>query len=267
MDYKTLAEELTNTVHVAGKAILDIYKSDFSVEIKQDNSPVTLADQAAEDIILKDLEHICPEIPVISEEAAADGHIPKVSERFFLVDPLDGTKEFINKRDEFTVNIGLIENNKPTFGIVYAPALQTIYFSTSPSQAHKATLNSEEDFLLRDLSDICTLPFDSEALTVVTSRSHMNEATQDYLKSYNVVSTKGAGSSLKFCLVAEGEAHIYPRLGPTMEWDTAAGHAVLNAAGGTVTREDGTPFLYAKKEENFKNPNFIAWSEFKAEFL
>lgn len=262
MDYNTLAEKLLHTSFEAGKAIMKIYRQDFDVERKGDDSPVTEADRVAESIILEALSNAAPDIPVVAEEAASEGRIPDVKDRFFLVDPLDGTKEFINKRDEFTVNIGLIDNGTPVFGVVYAPALKRIFYTTSPNEVYCADLDAEADqFELTNSRKISTNTPSNEGFVVVASRSHMTEETKTFLDKYKVLSTKSAGSSLKFCLLAAGEADLYPRMGPTMEWDTAAGHAVLHVAGGNVVKEDGSPLLYGKNSEGFKNPYFIAWGQ------
>ncbi len=262
MQYDALFQKLVKTAHESGKVILDIYKQDFAVDVKKDNSPVTEADQKAEAIILKALKNAAPDIPVVAEEAASAGHIPDVGSRFFLVDPLDGTKEFINKRDEFTVNIGLIEDRVPRFGIVFAPALNRIYYTLSEQDAFVADLDSNnEECELKNIQKIETAKPSSEGYIVVASRSHMNKETESFLEKFQVLSTKSSGSSLKFCLLATGEADLYPRLSPTMEWDTAAGHAVLNAAGGRVVKEDGSPFLYGKTDVAYKNSGFIAWGK------
>ncbi len=261
MNKTELFLSLINTAHEAGKAIMEIYTNDFQVENKEDGSPVTKADQASEDIILKALQNKAPQIPIISEEAASVGNIPEVSKTFFLVDPLDGTKEFINKRDEFTINIALIENNIPTYGLIYAPAIQEIYYTTTKSDVFQAKLDSNlPKCTLEQKIQIKTKSPSDQGLTVVTSRSHLNEATKKYLDKYKIHKCTAAGSSLKFCLIAKGTADFYPRLSPTMEWDTAAGHAILQAAGGIVLCEDDTPLLYGKTDKNFKNSGFLAWA-------
>ncbi len=262
MQYDDLFQNLIQTAHHAGKVILEIYRQDFAVDIKNDNSPVTEADKKAEEIILKALKNAAPDIPVVAEESASDGTIPNIGNSFFLVDPLDGTKEFINKRDEFTVNIGLIVDGIPRFGIVFAPAMKRIFYTLSEQDAFTAELDSDTQAPeLVNNRRIKTAPPSSEGYVVVASRSHMNDETKAFLDNFKVASTKSAGSSLKFCLLAAGEADLYPRLGPTMEWDTAAGHAVLNAAGGRVVKEDGSAFLYGKTDVGFKNTNFIAWGK------
>jgi 3'(2'), 5'-bisphosphate nucleotidase len=244
----------------AGRAILEVYLSGPNVAYKSDSSPVTEADERAEAIILSGLAAAFPEIPVVAEEAAAAGRIPDVEGRsFFLVDPLDGTKEFINRRDDFTVNIALIENGAPTVGIVYAPAKRVAY---TGAQGQASKLDITEDLTIAGRTVIaCRAP--AEDLTAVASRSHNSPETEAFLAEKGVVSTKSVGSSLKFCLVAEGEADVYPRFGRTMEWDTAAGDAVLRAAGGVTVDIDGAPFRYGKTKQafdsDFANGHFIAW--------
>lgn len=246
----------------AGAEIMRLYDNGFAVETKSDASPVTEADRAAEAIILKWLAALTPDIPVVAEEEEAAGRLPDIGQRFFLVDPLDGTKEFISRNGEFTVNIALIENGIPTAGVVYAPALGRIFWGSENTGAFTGEIvNGHID----NTRPIHVRPAPSEGLLAIGSRSHGAQETQDWLKAYKVSDFVSAGSSLKFCLLATGEADIYPRLGRTMEWDTAAGHAVLNAAGGKVTRLDGSPFLYGKRNQpqdtDFANPNFVAFGD------
>ena len=237
------------------------YANGVTASIKDDNSPVTIADDDAERIILDGLKQVAPDIPVISEEAASAGHIPEFSDRFFLVDPLDGTKEFLNKNGEFTVNIALIENRVPTVGVVYAPAKNRIFYASGPGQAFEqhVTANAEGSLEKAPVAQhICARKPDDDGLVVIVSRTHRDHKTEEYLDHYNVKEFLAAGSSLKFCLIAAGEADLYPRHGRTMEWDTAAGHAVLAAAGGSVTELDGQPLLYGKSERGLDNPHFVA---------
>ncbi len=241
----------------AGAEIMRVYASDFAVERKSDASPVTEADGAAEKVILEGLARIAPGIPVIAEEEAAAGRIPETGNRFFLVDPLDGTKEFISRNGEFTVNIALIENGEPIRGAVYAPALGKLYWGARGEGAYVAEVVDGVLGASRPIGVRLTPP---EGLTAVGSRSHGSAETQDYLKAYRVNTFVAAGSSLKFCLVAEGTADIYPRMGPTMQWDTAAGDAVLRAAGGRVETLDGRLLSYGKTDGNFANPYFVAFA-------
>lgn len=217
------------------------YNSDYDVEIKSDNSPVTQADIEANDYIVKELKEHFPDIAIVSEEGAKpvqDGG------KFFLVDPLDGTKGFIAKTGQFTVNIGLIENNKPIAGVIYVPVTDDLYFG----DGKKAFKNGEE---------IRCRKIPAEGAVVIASKSHRTQETDDFIEELGIKNIVSAASSLKFCLVAEGTADIYPRFGRTMEWDTAAGQAILESAGGAVYDLDGEPFGYAKNDI-FENGYFIA---------
>lgn len=261
-EYHDLALALVKMAHDAGRAILPHYHSEVAVSHKGDESPVTAADTVAEAIILDALAALRPDIPVIAEESASAGQLPDIENAFFLVDPLDGTREFINQRDEFTVNIALIVNGRPCMGVVYAPALGSLYVTLDRAHSYETRVDPEAV-----LADPAALPFNEirvreanmDALTVVASRSHSDEQTEAFLQKYNVADKQPAGSSIKFCKVARGDADLYPRFGRTMEWDTAAGDAVLCAAGGSVTATDGTAFLYGKENEGFANPGFICW--------
>jgi 3'(2'), 5'-bisphosphate nucleotidase len=245
-----MLEALTPLIRDAGKVIMDIYATDFDVAQKGDASPVTQADQRAEDVILAGLKLIAPDIPVVAEEAVSAGHIPDVSDRFFLVDPLDGTKEFISRNGEFTVNIALIEQGRPVLGLVYAPAIGRMFTGAAGLGAWLEDAQGKRAIACRAVP--------AEGLTVVASRSHGDETALDaFLNGRKVASRTNAGSSLKLCLVAAGEADLYPRLGRTMEWDIAAGDAVLRAAGGKVTVvADGADLRYGKP--GFDNPHFAA---------
>jgi len=201
-------------------------------------------------------------VTVVAEEAVSAEGLPPVGDVFFLVDPLDGTREFVEGRGEFTINIALIERGNPVFGVVYAPVLSRLYMTLGPNRACAAKLAPSAPALsLADcgLHDIRARNARPEGLTALASRSHNSPETAEWLSRYRIAECRQAGSSLKFCVIAEGEADIYPRFGPTAEWDTAAGHAVLLAAGGRVTTVDGAPLTYGKAEQRFLNPNFIAW--------
>lgn len=226
------------------------YANMGEVMVKDDKSPLTKADLEIDAFLHEQLEKTFPNIPIVTEERAQSHDLDVTSGNFILVDPIDGTKEFINKRDEFTVNIGLIENFSPTAGIVCAPALDMIYLGTVKNGAEKISLTNGSS------EKIQTRKPDNSALAAVASRSHLTSETEAFIDANSISDLKNAGSSLKFCLLANGEADIYPRFGPTMEWDTAAGHAVLVAAGGLVANLDATLFKYAKSE--FRNPYFIA---------
>jgi len=233
----------------AGAAIMAIYDGDHSVEFKEDKSPLTAADKASHNVIAAGLKQHFPGIPILSEEGR---DIPweerKGWERFWLVDPLDGTKEFIKRNGEFTVNIALIEGNAPVLGVVYVPALDRLYCGVVGEGAFiREGSGAPEPIGVRSVPPA--------GLTVVMSRSHPSPELDDYLRDIPVAEALAVGSSLKLCAVAEGKADLYPRLGPTMEWDTAAGQAVVHAAGGKVARMDGSPLEYNK--ENLLNPYFL----------
>ena len=232
----------------AGDKILEYYYTDIQVRQKIDTSPVTEADEKAEDIILKGLAKFTPQIPAIGEESYSAGKRQNINNGvFWLVDALDGTKEFINKRAEFTVNIALINDGISIFGIVHAPALARTFWGSALGAFHK----DKEGHIKK----ITTRTTPKDGITVVSSRSH-REGEEDLLVDYKVKNTINLGSSLKLCLIAAGEADLYPRHGPTSEWDIAAGHAILTAAGGSLTQIDGSPFLYGK--DTILNPSFIA---------
>lgn len=253
-----LLDQLISIAIEAGREAMRIYESGFSVDRKQDASPVTEADRRCEAIILKGLADAAPEIPVLAEESAADGKIPALGAQFFLVDPLDGTKEFINRTGEFTVNIALVRDRRPVLGVVYAPAAGRLYAGATGAGAFRIDIG--EDGAPGPRKPIRTRRAPESGLVAVVSRSHRSPETDDFLKTLDIADFAAAGSSLKFCLVAEGAADVYPRLGRTMEWDTAAGQAVLEAAGGRVVAHPaGEPLAYAKSERGFDNPHFVAW--------
>ena len=229
--------------------MLKVYATDFDVRYKADASPLTRADEEAEALIVTALAALTPEVPVVCEEAAASGTPRDLGQRFWLVDPLDGTKEFVSRNGEFTVNIALIEGGSPVLGVVLAPALGRLYTGVANGIAFV-----EERGARRPIA--CRTP-PAEGIAVVSSRSHADPAAlQAFLGARRVARSVSAGSSLKFCLVACGEADLYPRLGRTMEWDTAAGHAVLAAAGGSVLEMNGSGLTYGKA--GFANPPFVA---------
>ncbi|MFC3150004.1 3'(2'),5'-bisphosphate nucleotidase CysQ [Litoribrevibacter euphylliae] len=235
----------------AGNAIMEIYQKDFSIYEKSDNSPLTEADLAAHKIIVEALEKEFPEIPVLSEESnGIEYDNRKQWEMFWLVDPLDGTKEFIKKNDEFTVNIALIQQGKPILGVVYGPALETIYAGAVGLGATKEVNGRVNEISVRSL--------EKDSWVLVGSRSHRGEQMDEYLKNFAEYEFISKGSSLKLCMVAEGVADLYPRLGPTSEWDTAAAHAVVVAAGGVVNDKEGRSLQYNK--ENILNPWFFVHS-------
>ncbi len=249
-DHARLVAGLIAAAEVAGAEIMAIYRSDFAVRDKADASPVTAADEQAERLILAALAELAPGLPVVAEESVAAGRLPDISGgRFFLVDPLDGTREFISRNGEFTVNIALIEAGRPTLGVVHLPALGETYWSAGDGTAWRRQDGGAPERIA------CRKPA-ADGLVVVASRSHRDAKTDDYLAQFQVKQLISAGSSLKLCRLAEGAADMYPRLGRTMEWDIAAGHAVLLAAGGTVTTLDGATLGYGKP--GLDNPHFVA---------
>ena len=245
-----MTDTLTRLAREAGAAIMAVYDSpDFGVRAKADDSPVTEADLAADRVIVAGLEAAFPDIPVVTEERA-DSHDLGQARTHFLVDPLDGTKEFVHRRGDFTVNIALIENGVPVAGVVYAPAIGRLFRTDHGGGAVEETADGPVPLTVAAADD--------SALRVVASKSHRDAATDAWIARYAVADFKSAGSSLKFCLLAAGEADLYPRLGRTMEWDTAAADAVLRAAGGQVVRlDDGTPLRYGKPDR--ANPFFVAY--------
>lgn len=257
MTYDSLIPVIRKLALQAGDRIMQIYESDdFEVKVKSDASPVTEADEAADALISAGLRAAFPDILLVTEEQAAS-HSEK-GDTFLIVDPLDGTKEFINRRGDFTVNIALVENGVPTRGVVYAPARGRMFYTRADGQAVEETgaLDKEQP---GEVNPITVSKPDNSALLIVASKSHRDQATEDYIGKYSVSDSRSAGSSLKFCLVATGEADLYPRVGRTMEWDTAAGHAVLAGAGGHVVRfDDHSPLTYGK--DGYANPFFLAFA-------
>lgn len=258
-DSAALVPALETVAIAAGREIMRIYEKGCDFNTKADDSPVTEADHAAEAIIVAALRRITPDTPVVAEEEISAGHVPgDLGALFYLVDPLDGTKEFISRNGDFTVNIALIENGVPTVGVVYAPVHGRLFLG-SPAGAEEVSVDQDGKVLAR-------LPIRCRAslkqLTAVASRSHRTVQTDDYLAQFDVSDCVSVGSSLKFGLLARGEADIYPRFSRTMEWDTAAGDAVLRAAGGITVTTDGKPLLYGKRNQphdaDFANPDFIA---------
>jgi 3'(2'), 5'-bisphosphate nucleotidase len=262
LDYRNLALSILSVAQQAGVAILDIYRSAPNVRYKTDHSPVTDADHAAEAIIVEALAKLMPGIPVIAEEQAAAGRIPAIDGPFFLVDPIDGTKEFLKGNGEFTVNIALIIKAIPIFGLIYAPDKSDCYLTLEPGRAVRCALHPAHSPSLHQ--DVDFLPLTGEAaagrpLTAIVSRSHPRPEALAFLERLGDPRKLLLGSSLKFGVLARGEADVYPRFGPTSEWDTAAGHALVDATGGCVVTTGGKPLLYGKKESGFTNPAFIAW--------
>ena len=257
MDRNALVSAMRRLSIEAGRAIMEVYdRDDMEVRKKADASPVTEADEAADRVISAGLRADFPEFPLVTEEQSAT-HSQSVR-TFLIVDPLDGTKEFVKRRGDFTVNIALVEDGIPTLGVVYAPAKKRMFLTDPEGGAVEESGDFDPD-TQGEMRPIHVSSPDNAALRVVASKSHRDKATDDYIARYSVDDMVSAGSSLKFCLVAAGEADFYPRLGPTMEWDTAAGHAVLTAAGGEVLNKvTHAPLAYGKP--GFRNPFFLARS-------
>jgi 3'(2'), 5'-bisphosphate nucleotidase len=257
--FDEIAEILADVALQAGPAIMRVYeRADPGARIKADRSPVCEADELAEHVILDALSVRLPQWRVIAEESASRGVIPVCGRGFLLVDPLDGTKEFLQRNGEFTVNIALIVDHTPRAGAVYAPALGKLWFGGErayacdvkpgaplPTAAHRRELHVS--------------PVPAHGIVALTSRSHLENETETLLSSLDVAERRAIGSSVKFCLIAEGHGDLYPRFGPTMEWDVAAGEAVLRAAGGHVLSAEGEPLIYGKKTEGYRNGPFVAW--------
>ncbi|HET6377193.1 MAG TPA: 3'(2'),5'-bisphosphate nucleotidase CysQ [Methylocella sp.] len=260
MDHDALAEIFADTAVEAAVAVMAIYSGEHRAWEKADGSPVCEADEAAEAIILKRLAARVPKLPVLAEEAVSRGEKTAADSSFILVDPVDGTKEFLSRNGEFTINIGLVTNGVPQAGVVYAPALGKIWIGAASAAsclvAPGAPLPPRESWRA-----IRTRRAPKEGLTALVSRSHADPETEAFLAKLSIKDRRQAGSSLKFCAVAEGEADVYPRFGPTMEWDTAAGDAILRAAGGIVVGSDGRPLRYGKASSGYRNGPFIGWGD------
>lgn len=248
-EYAVLTKMAHDLAWQAGELILRFYRQNIDVQHKSDSSPVTEADEAADSLIVTGLAQGAPGIPIVSEESVSQGHMPDIGGgRFWLVDPLDGTKEFISGIDEFTVNIALIENGSPVLGILHAPALNACYIADGKDAFIGPKDGPKEPIRARDIP--------LEGAVVMASRNHRDAETDAFIARHHTARITNAGSALKFGLLAKGEADLYPRFGRTMEWDTAAGHAILAAAGGSVTRVDGSELHYGKP--GLDNPPFVA---------
>jgi len=259
MDPNQLLLEATALAREAGRAILEVYASSFSVQEKEDRSPLTEADLRSEKLILAGLKRIAPEIPVLSEESAQAPYSTRRNwSRLWVVDPLDGTKEFVQRNGEFTVNIALVDSQRPVLGIVHAPVLERTYYACEGVGAFRSDAQAAG-------KPIRVAKKRQAPLRVVGSRSHRGSSLDAFLSRVGPHELVEVGSSLKLCLVAEGQADVYPRLGPTSEWDTAAGQCVLEQAGGQVLKLDGEPLEYNR--ENTLNPNFIAFADADTDWL
>lgn len=258
LDFDRMTAVFRKLAIEGGARIMEIYnRDDFEVKTKSDDSPVTEADEAADALISAGLVEAFPDILLVTEEQA--GTHTQTSDCFIIVDPLDGTKEFIHRRGDFTVNIAYVENGVPLRGVVYAPAKNRLFYTEAAGKSVEEAGEHLAD-QAGETTPIRVASPDNAALTVVASKSHRDQATDDYINKYSVKDSASAGSSLKFCLVATGEADLYPRVGRTMEWDTAAGHAVLAGAGGKVVRfDDHATLTYGK--EGYANPFFIAYAQ------
>lgn len=262
-EYRPLVEALLPCVLAAGRIEMAHFAAGVAVETKADTTPVTAADHEAEEVLLAGLHRVAPGVPVVAEEEVAAGRTPATENAFFLVDPLDGTRAFIKRSPEFTINIGLVEGRQPVFGIIYAPALDLLFATLGPREAVEARISPAADGVrLADvtLARLATRAPDPAGLVAFASRSHAAQSTDEFLQQLPIAEKRKASSSLKFCLIARGEADLYARLGQTSEWDTAAGQAILTAAGGSVTTLDGRPLIYGKREAGYANPHFVAWA-------
>ena len=258
-DLDALAVELARITLAAGPAIMEVYAAQSEAREKSDGSPVTLADERAESIILQRLRQLDPPTPIVAEEAVAAGGAVTAGARFYLVDPLDGTREFLARNGEFTVNIGLVVDRVPVAGAVYAPARNRLWFAGRSAFGCEVEVGAA--LPARGQWRRLATRAAPVALVALASRSHADPATEAFLARLPIGERVSAGSSLKFCALAEGRADVYPRFAPTMEWDTAAADAVLRAAGGVILKTDGAPFLYAKTESGLRNSGFVAWGD------
>jgi 3'(2'), 5'-bisphosphate nucleotidase len=256
-----LARALLPAAIDAARLEMTYFRGSFDVERKADSSPVTVADQEAEEIILEALERIAPEVPVVAEERYSAGIIPEVDGNLFLVDALDGTRTFVKGKTDFTINVALVADRVPVFGLILLPASGELYVTTAADAVGYAVvdLQSAMDFDFMTFSEVRARVPDPDALVVALSNSHPSQRLNQLLADHPIAGRVEAGSSLKFCRVAEGRADFYPRLGSISEWDIAAGHAILKAAGGEVTKLDGSPLRYGNHVGGYRTPPFVAW--------
>lgn len=249
---------LADAALAAGPAVMEVYEYGGDADAKPDGSPVTIADRRAEAIICERLSCAAPHLPIMAEESVSERQPFRAGERFLLVDPLDGTREFLARNGEFTINIALVESGKPTAGAVYAPAIGRLWYGGGKSFACEAPAGTILENLPRRRIHTRLAP---RALVALTSRSHADSRTEAFLERLPIAGRRSGGSSLKFCLIAEGSADVYPRFAPTMEWDTAAADAVLRAAGGIVLDLSGSPLTYGKIGSELRNDGFVAWGD------
>ncbi|MDB5643525.1 MAG: 3(2),5-bisphosphate nucleotidase [Hyphomicrobiales bacterium] len=259
-DLQDLALVFARAAVAAGRLIMDVYHRDFAMRAKADASPVCEADEGSEYLIIERLQEACPAIPVVAEESFSRGVVPQVGGDFILVDPLDGTREFASRNGEFTVNVALIRDGAPVCGVVYAPAFGRLWVAAGAAHACDVAPGGEVP-PLGGMRVIKVRPLDGRAPVAAISRSHLNDQTRALMERLGARDSRAAGSALKFCQVAEGRADVYPRIGPTMEWDIAAGDAVLRAAGGVVTGLDGAPLRYGHTDRGFASPDFVAFGD------
>ena len=261
--HRQLAARLLPAVLAAGRLEMSYFQTGLAVETKADSSPVTVADRAAEDIIVASLAEVLPGVAIVAEEAFAAGHRPALTDPFLLVDALDGTKQFVSGHREFTINIALVEGGQPVFGLIYAPALGDLLLTEGPARALRAHIDPASNVTTLDAANPAAIharPPPASGLTALQSRSRNLEVSNTFLEDFAINDRRRLGSSYKFCLIACGEADIYPQLGDTREWDIAAGQAILLAAGGTIAALDGSPMRYGKSGVDYLNPPFIASS-------
>ncbi|MDB5651138.1 MAG: 3(2),5-bisphosphate nucleotidase [Hyphomicrobiales bacterium] len=261
ISHAALAEAFSRVAVEAGAIVMEVYGQDFAVRSKADRSPVCDADERSEALIVARLVAAFPELPVVAEESVARGLVPDLGPDLILVDPLDGTREFAKRNGEFTINIALVHEGSPTCAVVYAPARGRLWVAQSGGAfvcnvAPGATVPP-----VSDMTPIHVRPLAGRDPLAVVSRSHRNEETEELMQQLGIREMREAGSALKFCLIAEGEADVYPRIGRTMEWDIAAGDAVLRAAGGTVTTLDGAALVYGRRDRAFECPDFVAFGD------
>ena len=260
-DIQDLALVFARAAVAAGALVMDVYQRGFAMRAKADASPVCEADERSEYLILERLQEACPDIPVVAEESFSRGIVPQVGRDFILVDPLDGTREFASRNGEFTVNVALIREGAPACGVVYAPAFGRLWVAAGAA-AYACDVAPGADVPPLDaMRQIRVQPLAGRSPVAAISRSHLNDETRALMTRLGAHESRGAGSALKFCHVAEGLADVYPRIGPTMEWDIAAGDAVLRAAGGVVTGLDGKPLRYGRTERGFASPDFVAFGD------